>query len=59
MGHRIGALDSSSQAMPSVISSGLSSTCIQVSEMKVFHLNKYKSGITMATRNTSFLRWKK
>lgn len=39
---------------------GSSSTCLQISEMKVFHLNKYQSGnITMATRNKSFLRWKK
>lgn len=40
-------------------SSGPSSTCLTVSEMKVFHLNKYQGGtITMATRNKRFFRWK-
>lgn len=41
--------------MLSIIFSGLSSTCLTDSEMKVLHLNKYQGGtITMATRSKRF-----
>ena len=60
MGHKTGALGSSEGAKLSVISSGPSSTCLEVREMKVFHLNKYQSGIiTIATRNKTFFKTEK